>query len=42
MVPKGEIEKIVKNVFDVIMAENFPNLKKEKIFKYRKYRGSQT
>ena len=29
-VPKGkEREKIIKNVFEEIMAENFPNLRKE-------------
>ena len=41
-IPEGEDrEKDIENIFEEIMAENFPNLKKQ-IFRYRKQRGSQT
>ena len=34
----GEREKMIKNVTDKLMAENFPNLKKETESRYRKQR----
>ena len=41
-VPKGrEGEMGIKNVFDEIMAEKFPNLKKDSGIQVRKHRGSQ-
>ena len=41
-IPKGEEkEEGIENEFDEIMAENFPNLRKE-TFNYKKHRGSPT
>ena len=40
-VPGEEREKRVKNVFDEIMDENFPNLMKETVSRYKKHRQSQ-
>ena len=41
-VPEGEEEeKGIENIFEDMMAENFPNLKKEQISRYRKHRGPQ-
>ena len=34
-----EREKGIKNVFEEIMAENFSNLKRKQISRYRKHRG---
>ena len=39
---KEEREKGIKNVFQEIMAGNFPNIKKETDIQYRKQRGSPT
>ena len=36
--PRRRREKRIKNVFDKMIAENFPNLKKETEFKYGKHR----
>ena len=35
-------EKGIKNVFEEIMAENFPNPKKETDIQVQEHRGSQT
>ena len=41
-IPGGEEkEKGIENIFEEIMAENYPNLK-ETISRYRKHRGPQT
>lgn len=40
-IPEGEErEKVIENVFEDIMAENSPNLKKE-TSRYIKHKGSQ-
>ena len=40
-IPEGEErEKVIENVFEEIMAENSPNLKKE-TSRYIKHKGSQ-
>ena len=42
-IPKGEErEKGIENIFEEIMAESFPTLKKETDIQNRKHRGSQT
>ena len=38
VIPEEEKEKGIENVFEEIMAGNFPNLK---ISRYRKHKGSQ-
>ena len=40
-VPEGKDEG-AENIFEEIVAENFPNLGKETISRYRKHRESQT
>ena len=41
-IPKGEERgKEIENIFQEILAENFPNLKKETDIQNRKHRGSQ-
>ena len=40
-IPEEEKEKGIENIFEGIMAENFPNIK-ELISRYRKQRGPQT
>ena len=39
---REEKEQGIENLFEKIMTENFPNLKKEKPYKFRKHRGSQS
>ena len=39
---REEKEQGIENLFEKIMTENFPNLKKEKPYKFMKHRGSQS
>ena len=42
-VPEGEErEQGIENLFEEIMTENFPNLVRKKVLKFRKHIDSQT
>jgi hypothetical protein len=42
-IEEGEVQaKSTENIFDKIIAENFPNLRKEMVFRYRRLLGFQT
>ena len=41
-IPEGEKEEGIGNLFEKVMMENFPNLMREKTYKSRKNRSSQS
>ena len=41
-IPEGEEEQGIENLFEKVMMENFPNLRREKVTQSRKHRESQS